>query len=368
MHISYWPPSWPSRQSLNEDSPAVCVQPVAWPSGQHSRTFSHINRGSSHWIELMRPNIDLLHAVLERNRVWYACCELCANKHCWFHCGSKNHYNRVYEHATDCPLDWEQSRTVFIQQFQVADCIVRFNHLDGSIDALSVHSSIPAPPLRPLEQPPTPSHPPPTGSRAPLRPLEQPPPPSYPPPNGSSASLAPLEQPPPPPSYPPPNVSSAPLAPLEQPPPPYYPPPTASSEEPLAVPVSPASQLLLDGLRRATGAAPLPAHATTGSRQTTPSPSPQFEPPQRSVLWHLQIVVDDDNSKLERAIQHLRDEAAAAQAGGVGVMLDLRLEQLESQVPVVRPSQSAPASSESSLSSADIERRWRDIEGRESFP
>ena len=94
----------------------------------------------------------------------------------------------------------------------------------------------------------------------------------------------------------------------------------------------------------------------------------EFEPPQRSVLWHLQIVVDDDNSKLERAIQHLRDEAAAAQAGGVGVMLDLRLEQLESQVPVVRPSQSAPASSESSLSSADIERRWRDIEGRESFP
>ena len=258
MHISYWPPSWPFQQSLNEDLPTLCVQRVAWPTGQHSRTFAHINRGKSHWIELMQPAVDSYYEFLSRNGVSHPCCELCANNHCWPHCTSKKHFDRVYALARNCPLDWEQSRIGFIQQFQVADCIVRFNHLDGSIDALSVHSSIPDP-LDPLEQPPPPSHPPPTGSSAPLGPLEQPPPPSYPPPTGSS-------------------------------------------EEPLAVPVSPASPLLEDGLRRATGAAPLPAHTTTGSRQTTPSPSTQFAPPQRAVLWHLRIAVDDDNSRLERAI------------------------------------------------------------------
>ena len=50
--------------------------------------------------------------------------------------------------------------------------------------------------------------------------------------------------------------ASAPLVSLEQPPSPSYPPPTGSSEEPLAVPVSPASPLLEDGLHRAIGAAP----------------------------------------------------------------------------------------------------------------
>ena len=55
--------------------------------------------------------------------------------------------------------------------------------------------------------------------------------------------------------------------------------------------------------------------------------------------------LDDDNSRLERAIQHLREEAAAAQARGVGIMLDLKLVQLESQVPLVLPSESAPSSS-----------------------
>ena len=103
----------------------------------------------------------------------------------------------------------------------------------------------------------------------------------------------------------------------------------------------------------------MPAHETTGSEQTTPSPSPQFEPPPRGASWHLQVVSDNDNSRLERAIEHLREEAAAAQARGVGIMLDLKLVQLESQVPLVLPSESAPSSSGSSLTSVDIETQWR---------
>ena len=314
-HLIHWPPSWPAQETLQEEAATVCVQPVSLlPEGQDAKSFPHMNQGKAHWMKVMAPPIDLYYEVLARNGVCYPVCELCrpnhaGDFHCWPDCKSRNHWKNVWERIEEITLPWEQARNYFYQQFQVANLMVRFNHLDGSIDAEVISSWRPPPPACPL----------PWFSRADrLAQQQQPSPPSYPPPQhdrlqqDSTGATGSSEE----------HIGSS----IPEQPPPTRQNDLAPNPRLLGSPLGPHHTALDQhphleaGPDRAMGAAAFSVNDTTGIQQTTPpSPGPQFGP------WHLDVVLGNDNAGLERAIQHLREEFAAAQVLGVGVRLEMKL-------------------------------------------
>ena len=273
----------------------------------------------------MAPSIDLYYDFLTRNGVRHPQCELCSSRHCWPHCAGQNHYQNVVNLAEEISdtLPWAQARNHFYQHFQMADCMVRFNHLDGSIDACVVSHLQPPPPTFPL----------PYRSAAALQEsLREPPPPSDPPPQQCRPQFAApplefLERPPP--SYPPPHQGRlffAELGTASQPSDSTA--ATGSNEEHIGSSarhddLAPAPQVDLTQ-------PPLPPlDSTTPDDPWLHMGVASSQPPSLGAQWHLRVHLDDDDVGLERAIEHLREEIAAAHARGVRMRLDIRLVQLE---------------------------------------
>ena len=142
--MSSWtyPSGWPKPSDLDEGEIKVCVDPEfeCIDGNNKATSLTNLNASSKdpakvHWRKCMETAVNGVFSALWCLDVKNVTCDLCPDKHSFEHCLSHRHFKRVYQFAENQDYFKCRQEKQMVQVWKVRGGGIRFNHLDGLVEA-----------------------------------------------------------------------------------------------------------------------------------------------------------------------------------------------------------------------------------------